>query len=146
MAFVFLEVRKMKSWKFEVIYICLCSHQSKGKKKEKEKKRKSMKTFWVRKLYHKNEKEREILDTLLWIFTSSFNIAIAFLYIMPYYSQQIWKIIFYGKPHFRKGMKITVFIKNKIICIRRFSWHPFLCSLFWFKHIGCIVLIDNLID
>ena len=33
------------------------------------KKRKSMKMFWVRKFYQKNEKEREILETLLWNFT-----------------------------------------------------------------------------
>ena len=45
-------------------------------------------------IYHKNEKEREILETLLWIFTCSYNTTIAFLYIIPYYTQQIWKIIF----------------------------------------------------
>ena len=33
------------------------------------KKRKPMKIFWVRKFYHVNEKEREILETLLWILT-----------------------------------------------------------------------------
>ena len=76
------------------------------------KKRESMNIFWVRKFYHENEKERDILETLLWIFICSYNTTIAFLYIIPYYSQQIWKIIVYGRPQFRKGMKITVFIKN----------------------------------
>ena len=36
-------------------------------------KRKSMRSFWVRKFYHENEKEREISETLLWIFTYSYN-------------------------------------------------------------------------
>ena len=39
---------------------------------------KSMKIFWVRKFYNENEKEREILETLLWIFTCSYNTTIAF--------------------------------------------------------------------
>ena len=43
--------------------------------------------FWVRKFYHENDKEREILETLLWIFTCSYNTPIAFLYIIPYYSK-----------------------------------------------------------
>ena len=73
--------------------------------------------IWVRKFYYKSEKERKILETLLWIFTCSHNTTIVFLYIIPYYSQQIWKIIFYGRPRLCKGTKITVFIKNKIICI-----------------------------
>ena len=33
--------------------------------------KKLMKIFWVRKFYHENEKEREILKTLLWIFILS---------------------------------------------------------------------------
>ena len=45
--------------------------------------------IWVTKFYHKNEKEREILEALLWIFTCNYNITIAFLYKIPYYSQQI---------------------------------------------------------
>ena len=39
---------------------------------------KSMKIFWARKFFNKNEKEREILETLLWIFTCSYNTTIAF--------------------------------------------------------------------
>ena len=41
-----------------------------------------MKIFWVRKLYHENEKEKKILETLLWIFNCRFNTTIAFLYII----------------------------------------------------------------
>ena len=41
------------------------------------------------------------------------------------YSSKYEKKNFYGRPQFRKGMKITVFIKNKIICIRRFTLHSF---------------------
>ena len=51
-------------------------------KRKQMKKRKSMKIFWVRKLYHENEKERKILETLLWIFNCRFNTTIAFLYII----------------------------------------------------------------
>ena len=29
--------------------------------------------IWVRKFYYKNEKEREILETLHWIFTRSYK-------------------------------------------------------------------------
>ena len=82
-----------------------------------------MKIFWVRKLYHENEKERKILETLLWIFNCRFNTTIAFLYIITPVNMK--KKNFYGRPQFRKGMKITVFIKNKIICIRRFTLHSF---------------------
>ena len=92
--------------------------------------KKLMKIFWVRKFYHENEKEREILKTLLWIFTFIYNAAIDFLYIIPYYSQQIQKIIFYGTTQFFEGMEITFFIKNKIICACRFTLHSLLCSLF----------------
>ena len=99
------------------------------------KERKSLKIFWLRKFYHESEKESEILKTVLWIFTCSYNTTLAFVYIITYYSQEIWKIIFFARPQFRKGMKITVFIKNKIVCIRCFNLHSFLCSLFWFKHI-----------
>ena len=42
------------------------------------KKRKSMKIIWVRKVYHKNEEEREISQTLLWIFTCSCNTTTVF--------------------------------------------------------------------
>ena len=45
--------------------------------------------IWVMKFYLKNEKEREVLKTLLSIFTSSHNETIAFLYIIPYCFQQI---------------------------------------------------------
>ena len=101
------------------------------------KKRKSMKIFW---------EERETFRNVVWIFICSFNTTIAFLYVIPYYSQQIWKIIFYDRPQICKGMKITVFIENKVICIHRFNLHFFFfCSLFWFKHISCIMLSDNLI-
>ena len=58
-------------------------------KRKQMKKRKYMKIFWVRKIYHENEKERKNLETLLWIFTCSYNTTIAFLYIISYYSQQI---------------------------------------------------------
>ena len=37
-----------------------------------------MKSFWVRKFYHKNEKEMEISQTLPWIFTCSYNTAIVY--------------------------------------------------------------------
>ena len=41
--------------------------------------------IWVRKFYLKNEKERGVLETLIWIFTRSHNVtAAAFLYIIPY--------------------------------------------------------------
>ena len=73
----------------------------------------------------KNEKEREILETFLWIFTYSYNMTLAFLNIIPCYSQQIWRIIFYGRPQFREGMQIKVFIKNKIIYIHRLTLHFF---------------------
>ena len=56
------------------------------------------------------KRERKILQTLLWIFTCSYNTTIAFLYLIPYYVQQIWKVIFYGMPQFRKGIRITIFI------------------------------------
>ena len=71
--------------------------------------------IWVRKFYLKNEKEREVLETLLWIFTHSYNVTIAaFLYIIPYYFQ-----------------KRTVYIKNRITCIRCFTLHFFFfCFLF----------------
>ena len=70
--------------------------------------------IWVRKFYLKNDKEREVLETLLWIFTRCHNVTIAaFLYIIPYYSQQR-----------------TAYIKNRIICIRCFTLHFFLCFLF----------------
>ena len=70
--------------------------------------------IWVRKFYLKNEKEREVLETLIWIFTCSHNVTIAaFLYIIPYYCQQR-----------------TVYIKNRIICIRCFTLHFFFCFLF----------------
>ena len=36
-----------------------------------------------RKFYHENEKEREILKTLLWIYTCSHNTTITFLYMIP---------------------------------------------------------------
>lgn len=67
-----------------------------------------MKIFVVRKLYHENEKEGEILETLLWIFTRNYNRAIAFLYIILCYFQQIWQTIFYGRPKFCEGMKISL--------------------------------------
>ena len=118
---------------------CICWKRKQMKKKI------SSKIFWVMKFYHENEKEREILETLLWIFTCSYNAAIAFLYIIPYYIQKIWKIIFYGRPQFCKGMKITVFIKNKVISICCCILHSFLYSLFWFKHISCIMLSEILI-
>ena len=82
------------------------------------KRKKSLKIFWVRIFYRENEKEREILETLSWIFTFSYNTTTTFLYIANM------------KNQFRKGMNITVFIKNKIIFIRRFTLHSFLCSLF----------------
>ena len=50
--------------------------------------------IWVRKFYHENEKEREILETLLWIFNCSYNTTIAFLYVITHYYEQIWKIVF----------------------------------------------------
>ena len=53
------------------------------------KERKSLKIFWLRKFYHESEKESEILKTLLWIFTCSYNTTLAFLYIITYYSQEI---------------------------------------------------------
>ena len=99
-------------------------------KRNQMKKRKSMRIFWARKFYHENEKEREILKTLLWIFTFSYNTTIAFLYVIPYYFQKIRKIIFYGRPQSRKGVKIKAFIKNKIICIRLFTLN-FFCVLYF---------------
>ena len=61
------------------------------------------------------KRKREILETLL-CYGSSLVATI----------QQMRKIIFYSRPQFRKEMKITVFIKNKIICIRCFTLHAFL--------------------
>ena len=93
-----------------------------------------MTIFCGRKFCQENRKGQKTLETLLWIFTCSYNKTVAFLFIMPYFSQQIWKTIFYGRPHFHKGMKMTAFIKNKIICIRYFTLHFFMFSLLWFKH------------
>ena len=96
-------------------------------------------------IYEKaREKEREVLGTFLWILTCSYNTTIDFLYIVPYYSQQIWKTFSYGSFKFRKRMKITVFIKNKISCIHSFI-SSFSCFLFWFKLISSIMLSENLI-
>ena len=99
-----------------------------------------VKILWGSKFYHKNEKERAILQTLSWIFTFSYNTTIAFLYIISYYSQQIWKIISHGRPQLHKGMEIPVFINSKIICIRRFTLH-FLLFSFAIKNIqtSCII-------
>ena len=36
-------------------------------------KRKFMKIFWVSRFYQEDEKEREILEALLWIFTYGHN-------------------------------------------------------------------------
>ena len=104
--------------------------------------------FWGRKFCHENRKDKKTLETLLWIFISSYKKTVAFLFIMPYFSQQIWKTIFYGRPHFHKGMKITAFIKNKLSCIRYFTLHSFIFSLLWFKHfvalcVGTILLVKK---
>ena len=67
---------------------------------ERMRKRKSMKIFWVRKFYYENEKERQILETLLWMCTSSYNTTIAFLYIIPCYSQDFLQEQSYLYPSF----------------------------------------------
>ena len=67
---------------------------------ERMRKRKSMKIFWVRKFYYENEKERGILETLLWMCTSSYNTTIAFLYIIPCYSQDLLQEQSYLYPSF----------------------------------------------
>ena len=95
--------------------------------------KKSIKIFWVRRFYHENQKESDILETLLWIYICSYNTTIVFLHIIPYYSQQIWKILFYRGLQCRIGLKITVFIKNKIIYIRRFTLHCLLAYTFFLR-------------
>ena len=109
------------------------------------KKRKSMKNFWVRKFYNKKEKERETSEAMLRIFTYSCNTTVAFLNIIPCNSHQIWMIVSYGRRQFREGMKIKVIINNKLCVFIVSTYTLFLCSLFWFKHISCIMLHDNLL-
>ena len=76
--------------------------------------KKLMKIFWVRKFYHENEKEREILKTLLWIFTFIYNAAIDFLYIIPYYSQQIQKLFSMVQHNFLKEWKSLSSSRTKL--------------------------------
>ena len=96
-------------------------------------------------IYEKvREKEREVLGTFLWILTCSYNTTIDFLYIVPYYSQQIWKTFSYGSSKFCKRMKITVSSRTKLF-VSIVSSSSFLCFLFWFKLISCIMLSENLI-
>ena len=105
------------------------------------KKKKPVRSFWVRKFYHKNKKEREISEALLWTFAYSYNTTIAFLNIIACYSQQIRRIFSMVGLNFVKEWKSNYFIKNKIIHIHRFTLHSFfLCFLFWVKRISCIML------
>ena len=79
--------------------------------------------FLVRKFYHKNEKEREISETLLWIFTYSYNTAITFLNIIPCYSQQMCRIkVFYQNQSILSKTKLFISIVS--------PYTPFLCFLF----------------
>ena len=65
--------------------------------------------FLVRKFYHKNEKEREISETLLWIFTYSYNTTITFLNIIPCYLQQMCRIkVFYQNQSILSKTKLFV--------------------------------------